>query len=143
MNTENLLGVGLLLIWLACLVVCILKRKIWSAVIGIISAVAIAAGWTIGGWYVFNPFQWVPVVAAMRLARPDSWWSNHYYSKNATKFIRAVIRFGLVNEYIENRRKALTPEEFKICLANLYVAALTNRAAAKYVKAAIDEVSEH
>ena len=124
MNTEDLLDVGIGLIWLACLVICILKLKIWSAVIGVISVVAIAAGWTMGGWYIFNPFQWVPVVAAIRLARPDSWWSNHYYSKNPSKFVRAVIRFGLVKEYIENRRKALTTEEFKVCLANLTVAAL-------------------
>lgn len=142
MNTEDLLYVGVGLIWLACLVVCILKLKIWSAVIGVISVVAIAAGWTMGGWYIFNPFQWVPVVAAIRLARPDSWWSNRYYSKNPSKFVRAVIRFGLVKEYIENRRKALTPEEFKTCLANLYVTALTSRAATEYVRAAIDEVSD-
>ena len=95
-----------------------------------------------GGWYIFNPFQWIPVVAAIRLARPDSWWSNRYYSKNPSKFVRAVIRFGLVKEYIENRRKALTPEEFKTCLANLYVTVLTSRAATEYVRAAIDEVSD-
>ena len=142
MNTEDLLYVGVGLIWLACLVVCILKLKIWSAVIGVISVVAIALGWTVGGWYIFNPFVYVPVFAAIRLARPDSWWSNRYYSKNPSKFVRAVIRFGLVKEYIENRRKALTPEEFKTCLANLYVTALTSRAATEYVRAAIDEVSD-
>jgi len=139
MNTEGLLDVGVVLIWLACLAVCILKRKNWSAVIGV---VAIAGGWTMGGWYILNPFQWVPVVAAIRLARPDSWWSNHYYSKNPSKFVRAVIRFGLVKEYIENRRKALTPEEFKTCLANLMVTALTSRAATESVRAAIDEASD-
>jgi hypothetical protein len=140
MNTEDLLDVGVVLIWLACLVVCILKRKVWSAVIGVFSIVVIAAGWPIGGF--FNPFQWVPIIAAMRLARPDSWWSNRYYSKNPSKFVRSVIRFGLVKEYIENRRKALTPEEFNICLANLMVIAqMTSRSASEYVKAAIDVVS--
>jgi hypothetical protein len=117
-----------------------LKRKLWSAVIGVISIVAIASGWSFGG--LFNPFQWVPVVAAIRLARPDSWWSNRYYSKNPSKFVRAVIRFGLVREYIENRRKALTPEEFKTCLANLMVTAqMTSRTGSEYVRAAIDEAS--
>ena len=142
MNTKDLLEVGVGLIWLACLVVCILKLKIWSAVIGVISVVAIALGWTVGGWYIFNPFVYVPVFAAIRLARPDSWWSNRYYSKNQNKFVRAVIRFGLVKEHIENRRKALAPEDYNTCLANLMVAALTSRAATKYVRAAIDEVSD-
>src|ERR1035437_1094752 len=125
MNTEDLLNVGFGLICLACLVITILKGKIWSAIIGVVCAIAIALGWTVGGWYIFNPFVYVPVFAAIRLARPDSWWSNRYYSKNPSKFVRAVIRYGLVKEYIENRREALTPEEFKICLANLTVAALT------------------
>jgi hypothetical protein len=139
---KDLLDVGVGLIWLACLVITILKGKIWSAIIGVVSAVAIALGWTVGGWYIFNPFVYVPVFAAIRLARPDSWWSNRYYSKNPSKFVRAVIRFGLVKEYIENRRKALTPEEFKTCLANLMVTALTSRSATEYVRAAIDEVSD-
>jgi hypothetical protein len=141
MNTEDLLNVGIGLIWLACLVITILKGKMWSTIIGVVSAVAIALGWTVGGWYIFNPFVYVPVFTAIRLARPDSWWSNRYYSKNPPKFIRAVIRFGLVKEYIENRRKALTPEEFKTCLASLMVTALTSRAATEYVRAAIDEAS--
>jgi hypothetical protein len=141
MNTEDLLNVGVGLIWLACLVITILKGKFWSVIIGVASAVAIALGWTVGGWYIFNPFVYVPVIAAIRLARPDSWWSNRYYSKNPSKFVRAVIRFGLVKEYIENRRKALTPEEFKTCLANLMVTALTSRTATEYVRAAMDEAS--
>ena len=124
MNTEDLINIGVGLIWLACLVITILKGKIWSAIIGVVSAVAIALGWTVGGWYIFNPFVYVPIFAAIRLARPHSWWSNHYYSKNPSKFVRAVIRFGLVKQYIENRRQALTPEEFKTSLANLMVTAL-------------------
>lgn len=128
--------------WLACVVVSVLKSRILSAIIGVISAVAIEAGWTVGGWYIFNPLIWIPVWTAIRLARPDSWWSNRYYSKNTSKFVRAVIRYGLVKEYIENRREALTPEEFKICLANLTVAALTSRAASEYVRAAINEAPD-
>ena len=142
MNTEDLLNVGVGLIWLACLVITILKGKIWSAIFGVVSAVAIALGWTVGGWYIFNPFVYVPVFAAIRLARPDSWWSNRYYSKNPYKFVRAVIRFGLVKEYIKNRQEALTPEEFKACMATLMVTALTSRAATEYVRAAIDEASD-
>lgn len=142
MNAEELLNVGICLIWLTCLVISILKGKIWSAIVGVVSVAAIALGWTMGGWYIFNPFQWFPVVAAIRLARPNSWWSNRYYSKNSSKFVRAVIRFGLVKEYIENRRKALTPEEFKTCMANLYATALTNRAATEYIRATIDESSD-
>jgi len=139
MNTEDLLNIGVGLIWLACLVITVLKGKIWSAIIGVVSAVAIALGWTVGWWYIFNPFVYVPMFAAIRLARPDSWWSNHYYSKNPSKFVRAVIRFGLVKQYIENRRQALTPEEFKTCLATLMVTALTSRSATEYVRAAIEE----
>jgi hypothetical protein len=142
MNTEDLLNVGVGLIWLACLVITILKGKYWSAIIGVVCTVAIALGWTVGGWYIFNPFVYVPVFAAIRLARPDSWWSNRFYSKNPFKFVRAVIRFGLVKQYIENRRQALTPEEFKACLANLLVTALSSRAATEYVRAAIDEASK-
>ncbi len=140
-NTAGLLDVGIGLIWLACLVITILKGKIWSTIIGVVCAVAIALGWTVGGWYIFNPFIYIPVYAAMRLARPNSWWSNRYYSKNTSKFVRAVIRFGLVKEYIDNRRKALPPEEFKTCLLNLYVIAQMSRASTEYIKAAIDEVS--
>ena len=142
MNTEDLLNVGVCLIWLACLVITFLKGKIWSAIIGVFSAVAIALGGTLGGWYIFNPFVYLPMFAAIRLARPDSWWSNHYYSKNPPKFVRAVIRFGLVKQYIENRRQALTPEEFQTCLANLCVTALSSRAATEYVSAAINEASD-
>jgi|GEM_PF-3976811 len=143
MNIGYLIQVVVGLIWLACLVITILKGKTWSAIIGVVSAVAIALGWTVGGWYIFNPFVYVPVVAAIRLARPGSWWSNRYYSKHPFKFVWAVIRYGLVKEYIENSRKALTPEEFKTCLANLTVAALTtSRAASEYVRAAINEASD-
>ena len=142
MNTEDLLNVGVSLIWLTCLVITILKGKIWSAIIGVVSAVAIALGWTVGGWYIFNPFVYLPMFAAIRLARPDSLWSNHFYSKNPSKFVRAVIRFGLVKKYIENRRQALTPEEFKTCMANLYVAGRSSRAVTEYVKAALDEASD-
>jgi hypothetical protein len=143
MSIGNLmLELGIALVWLACVVVSVLKGRILSAIVGVISAVAIAAGWTVGGWYIFNPLVWIPVWTALRLARPDSWWSNHYYSKNPFKFVRAVIRFGLVKEYIENRRKALTPEEFKTCLATLTVTALTSRSATEYVRAAINEASD-
>ena len=141
MNTGDLLNVGVGLIWLTCLVITALKGKIWSAIAGVVGTVAVALGWTVGGWYVFNPIVYIPVFAAIRLARPDSWWSNHYYSKNPNKFIRAVIRFGLVKEYIENRRDALTPEEFKQCLVALTMTALASRSGADYVKAAIDEAA--
>lgn len=143
MITKNLiLTVGIDLVWLACVVASLLKGRILSAIIGIISAVAIVSGWTVGGWYIFNPFVWVPVWTAIRLARPDSWWSNRYYSENPYKFVRAVIRYGLVKEYIENRQKALTPEEFNMCLLNLKVMALRSRVATEYVDAAMNEASD-
>ena len=48
-----------------------------------------------------------------------------------------------MKEYIENRREALTPEEFKTCLAHLVVTALTtSRSATEYVRAEIDKASD-
>ncbi|MDR3401745.1 MAG: hypothetical protein P4L99_04525 [Chthoniobacter sp.] len=143
MSIGYLFEVGVGLVLLASVVVSVLKSRILSAIIGVVGVVAIAAGWTVGGWYVFNLLVWIPAWTAIRLARPDSWWSNRYYSKNPSKFVRAVIRYGLVKEYIENRRKALTPEEFKTCLVNLTVMALTSRAATEYVRAAINEASDN
>ena len=134
----QLLDVGISLVWLACVVVSVLKSRFVSAIIGVIGAVAIAAGWIVGGWYILNPLQWIPVWTAVRLARPNSWWSNRFYSKDASKFARAVIRYGLVKEYIENRRKVLTPEEFKSCLGILLVTSSLGRNS-NDVRAAINE----
>ena len=81
------------LAWLACLVVCVLKGKVWSAIIGIVSAVASAYGWRLGSWYLFNPFQWVPVFAAMRIGRPDFPWAKWFYGSR--KMAKAQKRFPI------------------------------------------------
>ena len=137
--SVDLLNVGFGLIWIACLVITLLKGKLWSAIIGVVAVTAGMFGATVGGWYALNPLIYVPVFAAIRLGRPDFWWSNHFYSKNPDKFLRAVIRFGFVSEYLENRRNALTPEEFKQCQVTLTMTAIASRSGAEYVKVAIDE----
>ena len=83
------------LIWAASVVVSILKGGLWSAIIGIVSAVAIAFGWRIGSWNMFNPLVWVPVIAAIRLGRPDSLWAYWFYSSRPQKYARAVLRYDM------------------------------------------------
>ncbi|PWU20822.1 MAG: hypothetical protein C5B50_03075 [Verrucomicrobia bacterium] len=156
MTAGNLvLGLGFGSVWLICAVVSALKGRFLSAIYGLFCALAIVAGWSVGDldksgdaprterevFIMFNPFVWIPVWTAIRLARPDSWWSNRFYSNNTFKFIRALIRWRLVREYIENRRKALTPEEFEQCLALLRVTALRGRAATEYVNTEINAAS--
>jgi hypothetical protein len=87
--------------WLGCVVVSVLKNKIWSAVVGVISALAIAAGWTIGGWYLFNPLAWVPVFAAVRLGSPKSYWAYWFYRKRPNKYMRALQKYNMTHEYLE------------------------------------------
>ena len=94
------------LIWTVCVLISILKGKIWSAIIGIIGAAAMTIGWTIGIWNLLNPFVWVPVVAAMRLGRPDSFWAYWFYSSRPQKYARAVLKYDIVRENLGRERRA-------------------------------------
>jgi hypothetical protein len=94
------------LIWTVCVLISILKGKIWSAIIGIIGAAAMTIGWTIGIWNLFNPFVWVPVIAAMRLGRPDSFWAYWFYSSRPPKYARAVLKYDIVRENLGRERRA-------------------------------------
>jgi hypothetical protein len=94
------------LMWTACVVITMLKGKIWSAMIGFIGAAAMTIGWTIGMWNLLNPFVWVPVLAAMRLGRPDSLWAYWFYSSRPQKYARAVLKYEMVRENRLSRQAA-------------------------------------
>jgi hypothetical protein len=94
------------LIWTVCVVTSMLKGKIWSALIGIIGAAAMTLEWTIGIWSLLNPFVWVPVIAAMRLGRPDSLWAYWFYSSRAQKYARAVLKYDIVRHNLGLQRQA-------------------------------------
>ena len=101
MNITESVFIGLAgLVWSACVVVSILKGGIWSAIIGIGSAVAIAIGWRVGSWNMFNPIVWIPVISAVRLGRPDSLWAYWFYSSRPQKYARAVLRYDMVQKYL-------------------------------------------
>ena len=61
---------------------CILKWKIWTAILAIGASIAIAVGPLITGNYLFNllsPIELAPFVCAIRLAKPVSWWAKWFY----------------------------------------------------------------
>ena len=69
-------------VWLVCVIVCILKWKIWTAILAIGASIAIAVGPLITGNYLFNllsPIESAPFVCAIRLAKPVSWWAKWFY----------------------------------------------------------------
>jgi hypothetical protein len=97
-DTQFILTTMGLLLWLlgfAGVVLCFLKDKPWSAIIGIIGEVLAVVGWTGREWfrvlYFFNPFPLVPVFAALRIGRPDSRWAKWFYGPK--KMERALRRF--------------------------------------------------
>lgn len=102
----RLIDVGVSIVWLACVGISVLKGKLWSAALGVLSAVAVMAGWTVGGWYIFNPLTYVPVFAAIRLGRPDFYWARWFYRKNPRKFSRAILKYGMAEDYLEAQRRA-------------------------------------
>ena len=56
--------IAIAVIWLACVVVCFLKGKPWSAILGIVAVLADAFGPpTINGLYLFNPL--ITIVSAL------------------------------------------------------------------------------
>lgn len=59
---------------LGCCVICLLKGKTVTGVIGIVT--------------------FVGIVGAIRLAKPDSWWARRFYATRPTMMARAQRRFG-------------------------------------------------
>jgi hypothetical protein len=59
---------------LGCCVICLLKGKTVTGVIGLVTVVGI--------------------VGAIRLAKPDSYWARRWYAKRPTQLARAQRRFG-------------------------------------------------
>jgi hypothetical protein len=98
-----LIQTGIPLVWLACVIICFLKGKPGSAIVGIAAGVAQEVGLPpIGGYYILNllyPLWLLPIFGAIRLARPDSYYANWFYRRNLHKYWRAVERFGLIEEY--------------------------------------------
>jgi hypothetical protein len=64
-----------LLIALALSVICLLKGKMVTGVVGVV-------------------FSIVAVVGAVRLAKPDSWWGRRRYDRRPRRLARAQRRFG-------------------------------------------------
>jgi hypothetical protein len=98
-----LIQTGIPLVWLACIIVCFLKGKPGSAIVGIVAGVAQEIGLPpIGGIYILNLIYslWLlPFLGAMRLAHPESYYANWFYRRNLHKYWRAVERFGMIEEY--------------------------------------------
>jgi hypothetical protein len=95
-----------------------LKGKIWTGMIGTIGAAAMTMGWTIGIWNLLNPFLWIPVIAAMRLGRPDSFWAYWFYSSRPQKYARAVLKYDIVRENLGLQRQATDGAEESSSLPN-------------------------
>ncbi len=108
--------IAIAVIWIASVVVCFLKGKPWSAILGIAAVVADALGPpTINGLYLFNPlitiFSFLPIWGAIRLGRPDFYWGSWFYSKDWLKYMRAVRRYGKEEEYWQLVRQGPDGEE--------------------------------
>lgn len=87
--------------WLIVVVICFLKGKKYIALASI--AAAILDSIPIAGMYwhhlITQPLMWLPFVAAVRLGRPDSRWSNWFY--RGEKLKRSILRFNPVLAEIE------------------------------------------
>jgi hypothetical protein len=102
-SSAQILAVAISLVWLACVVICVLKGKYGMAIGGFVAAVAQEVRLPpIGGYYILNllyPFWVLPIFGALRLAHPKSYWAWWFYRNNMPKYYRAVQRFGLEEEY--------------------------------------------
>lgn len=92
---------------LICLVICVLKWKVWTVILTIVGTVLIAVGPSITGNYIMNvlsPFVTLaPIWGALRLAKPVSWWAKWFYwgpmdsdrrlLRPISKLARALARF--------------------------------------------------
>lgn len=100
--TQEQFDLAFGLVWLACVIVCVLKLR-WGLIVeGVVVSIIIYVGPMITGNYLTNilwPLAYVPVWGALRLAHPKSYWANWFYRRNLHKYWRAVERFGLIEEY--------------------------------------------
>jgi hypothetical protein len=84
-----LIQTGIPLVWLACVIICFLKNKPRSAIVGIAVGVAQEIGLPpIGGYYILNllyPLWLLPIFGAIRLARPESYYANWFYRRSFTE----------------------------------------------------------
>jgi hypothetical protein len=105
LDTKFLIASAISLMWLVCLIICVLKGKYGMAIVGLAAAVAQEIGLPpIGGYYILNllyPLWILPIFGAMRLAHPKSYYAYWFYRRNPAKYFRAVQRFGLENEYAD------------------------------------------
>jgi hypothetical protein len=81
-QTQLAITAVVTLIWLICVIVCFLKWKTWTAIFGVIAP--ILSNIPIGGLYLHHiitePFIYVGLpAAAIRLAKPVSWWAKWFY----------------------------------------------------------------
>ncbi len=105
-QTQLAITATVTLIWLACVIVCFLKWKTWTAIFGIIAP--ILSNIPIGGMYLHHiitePFIYIGLpAAAVRLAKPVSWWAKWFYwgpmgsdrqlRQPSPKLARALVRF--------------------------------------------------
>ena len=81
-------SVGGLAISLTLSIICMLKGKLVTGVIGVF-------------------FQPIAIVGAIRLAKPDSWWAQRFYPKRPRRLARAERRFGMSYQARWNRLRDL------------------------------------
>jgi hypothetical protein len=105
LDTKLLIASAISLMWLVCLLICILKGKYGVAIVGFVAAVAQEIGLPpVGGYYILNllyPLWLLPIYGAMRLAHPKSYYAYWFYRHNLPKYFRSVQRFGLEEEYAD------------------------------------------
>src|SRR5882724_9305719 len=102
-EATTIILIALLVAWVVCFIICLMKGKYGMAIVGLVAAVAQQIGLPqIGGIYIFNliyPLWLLPFLGAMRLANPKSYYANWFYRSNIRKYWRSVVRFGLIEEY--------------------------------------------
>jgi hypothetical protein len=82
-SSASILAVNLMLS-----VICVLKGKITTGIVGIVISV-------------------IAVVGAVRLAKPGSWWATRYYANRPRRAARAANRYGLRYQQRWNRLRDL------------------------------------
>jgi hypothetical protein len=108
--------IAISLAWLACVIICVLKGKYGTVIVGVGAAIAQHIGLPpIGGYYILNvvyPLAFLPFWGALRLANPQSYYAFWFYRNNLAKYFRAVQRFGLEKEWEEEHRegKLISPK---------------------------------
>src|SRR5260370_37052769 len=76
------------LVWLACVIVCVLKLPWGLIVLGVVVSIITYVGPMITGNYLTNilwPLAYAPVWGALRLAHPKSYWARWFYRNNPKK----------------------------------------------------------